>query len=86
MVFTLENVMNLCIFTHAQNSHLNFQVQLLKQDEHLFPPRAKNKGVEETMIYFIKTQSENMKMTWYISLFVFCMVYNFSKCDGFTVL
>ena len=46
----------------------------------------KTKGVEETMICFIKIQSENMKMTWNISLFIFCMIFNFSKCDGFTVL
>ena len=37
--------------------------------ENLFLPRAKNKGVEETMICFIKIQSENMKMTWNIGLF-----------------
>ena len=47
-------------------------------------PRSKNKGVEETMIYFIKIQSENMKMTWNICLL--CMIYNFSKCNNFTVL
>ena len=46
----------------------------------------KTKWVEETMIFFIKIQSENMKMTWNISLFIFCMICNFSKCDGFTVL
>ena len=48
--------------------------------------RAKNKGVEETMICFIKIQSENMKMTWNISLFICYMIYIFSKFDGFTVL
>ena len=46
----------------------------------------KTKGVEETMICFIKIQSENMKMTWNISLFIFCMICKFSKCDDFTVL
>ena len=25
-------------------------------------------------------------MTWNIGLFIFCMIYNFSKCDGFTTL
>ena len=35
---------------------------------------------------FIKIQSENLKMIWNISLFMFCMVCNFSKCEGFTVL
>ena len=83
MVFTLENEFNLCIFTHAPVLHSKLQVQFF---ENLFPPRAKNKGVEETMICFIKIQSENMKMTWNISLFICCMIYNFSKCDGFTVL
>ena len=33
-----------------------------------------------------KIQSENMKITLNIGLFIFCMIYNFSKCDGFTVL
>ena len=75
--------LNLCIFTHAPVLHSKLQVQFF---ENLFPPRAKNKGVEETMICFIKIQSENMKMTWNISLFICCMIYNFSKCDGFTVL
>ena len=27
-----------------------------------------------------------MKVTWNISLFTSCMICNFSKCDGFTVL
>ena len=54
--------------------------------EDLFSPTAKSKGMEETMICFIKIQSENMKMTWNISLFIFCMIYICSKCDGFTVL
>ena len=43
------------------------------------------KGVKETKIYFIKVQSEKMKMTWNIRLFIFCMICNFFKCDGFTV-
>ena len=46
----------------------------------------KTKGVEETIIWFIKIQSENMKTTWGISLFIFCMIYNFSKSDGFAAL
>ena len=33
-----------------------------------------------------KIQSENMKMTWDSGLFIRCTIYNFSKCDGFTVL
>ena len=38
------------------------------------------------MICFIKIESENMKMIWNIELFIFCMIYDFSKRDGFTVL
>ena len=82
LVFTLENALNLCIFTHVSVPHSKLQVQFF---ENLFPLWAKNKKVEETMICFIKIQSENMKMTWNISLFIFCMIYNFSKFDGFTV-
>ena len=44
------------------------------------------KGVEETMICFIKIQSKIMKMTWNIRFFIFCMIWNFFKCDRFTVL
>ena len=44
------------------------------------------KEVKETMICFIKIQSENIKMTWNIRFFIFCMTSNFFKCDGFTVL
>ena len=66
--------------------HPKLQVQFF---ENLFHPRAKNKCVEKTMICFIKIPSENMKMTWNISLFICCMfiyIYSFSKCDCFTVL
>ena len=83
MVFTLENALNLCIFTHCSVPHSKLQIQFL---ENLFSPRTKNKGVEETKICVIKNQLENMKMTWNISLFIFCMIYNFSKCGGLTVL
>ena len=83
MVLTLENEFNLSIFTHAPVLHSKLQVQLF---ENLFLPTTKNKGVEETMICFIRIQSENMKMTWNISLFICCMIFSFSKCDGFTVL
>ena len=46
----------------------------------------RTKGAEKTMICFIKSQLKNLKMTWKIRLFIFCMIYNFSKCDGFTIL
>ena len=83
MVFALENEFNLCIFAHAPVPHSKLEVQFIVN---LFPTRAKTKEVEETMICFIKIQPENMKMTWKISLFICCMIYNSSKCDGFTVL
>ena len=35
---------------------------------------TKTEGVEEAMIYSVKIQSENMKMTWSISLFPFGMI------------
>ena len=46
-----------------------------------FPQQQK--GVEETMICFIKIQSENMKMTWNIRFFIYCMTCIFFKYDGF---
>ena len=46
----------------------------------------KTKWGEETVIFFIEIQSKNIKMTWGISLFIFCIICDFSKCDGFTVL
>ena len=51
MVFTLENALNLCIFTHAPVPHSKPQLQFF---ENLCPSRAKNKGVEEIMIFLIK--------------------------------
>ena len=47
--------------------------------ENCFP--KKEKGVKETMIWFISFQSENMKMTWIIRLHVFFMICNFFKCS-----
>ena len=44
------------------------------------------KEVEKTKICFIKIQSENIKMTWNIRFFTFCLICNFSKYDRFTVL
>ena len=76
MVFTvLENALNLCIFQFP-----------LKTPGRIFwkSVSSKTKSVEKTMICFVKFHSENMKMTWSIRLFIFCMIYNFSQCDGFT--
>ena len=79
MVFTiLENALNIDISTHAPIPHSKLQAEYF---ENLFP--SQQKRVDKTMICFIKIQSENMKMTWNI---IFCMIYNFSKCVGFTVL
>ena len=41
--------------------------------------------VDETMICFIKIQSENLMMTWNLRSFIFCKICNFFKCDGFTI-
>ena len=82
MVFTiLENALDIDISTHAPIPHSKLQA---KYFENLFP--SQQKRVDKTMICFIKIQSENMKMTWKIRLFIFGMVCNFSKCDGFIVM
>ena len=80
-VHTPQTCNECIIFTHALLPHLTIQVEIF---ENLFPPKTDR--VEEAMTCFIKIQSENMKMTWNVSLFTFCMICNFSKCDGFTVL
>ena len=49
-----------------------------------FPQQQK--GVEETMICLIKIQSENMRMTWDVRLFIFFVTCYFFKSDGFIVL
>ena len=46
----------------------------------------KQKRVEKISICFIKIPSENTKITRNIRFFIFCMICNFFKCDGFTVL
>ena len=38
------------------------------------------------MIYFIKIQSENMTMTWNISLFIFSVICNFFRYDDFLII
>ena len=65
MVFTfVENALNLGIFSHApfssQNTGQNFLKTCFLQQQ---------KVVENTVICFIKIQSENMKMTWNIILY-----------------
>ena len=75
MVFTfLENELNLGIFTHALLPHSKIQAEFF---ENVFLPTGGRGGENYDLLYQI--QSENMKMTWNISLFVFCMISNFSK-------
>ena len=82
MMFTfLENALSLGIFTHAPVPHSKLQAEFFKN---LFPPTAETGGENSDLP--IKIQSENMKMTWSIRLFIVCMICNFSNCDGFTVL
>ena len=61
--------------THSPRQY-SFEIQ--------FSPTAEKDGGNYD--YFIKIQSENMKMTWKIRFFIFCMICNFFKCDGFTIL
>ena len=58
--------LNLCFFSYSPVPHSKLLVDFF---ENLFTPRQK--WWEEAMIYSIKIQSENMKMTWNISLFPF---------------
>ena len=60
------------------NSHRHFFLKIC------FPQHQK--GVQETMIGFIRIQSEEMKMIWNTRLFMLWMICNFFKWDGFTVL
>ena len=88
MVLTfLENALNLDIFTHVPLPHSTISPKFLSSHpmqsdssqfhkqhffENLFSPTAE-KGEEN---YFIRIQSENMKMTQNIRLFMFCMICN----------
>ena len=72
--FIPRKTLNLCFFTHAPVPHSNFS----------FP--ARQNGWEEVMNFSIKIQSENMKMTWNISLFPFGMIAIFLNLMVFTIL
>ena len=76
MFIFLENEFNLCIFTRSP----------IKTPGRIFLKSVspKTKEMEKTMICFMKIQSENIKIPWNIILLIFCMIYNFSKCEGFT--
>ena len=63
----LENALNLCIFTHAPVPHSKLQVEFFENLFHL-----RRKGWRK--LHNIQIQSENMRMTWNISLFLFCMI------------
>ena len=52
--------------------------------DNLFPQQRKGGG--RNYDFFIKIQSENVKITWNIIFFIFCLICSFSKRDGFTVL
>ena len=76
----------------TQNSPPSSCYHVLGRRKLLIPPGSilskicfpqQQKGVEETMISSIKIQSENMKMAWNIRFFIFFMICNFIKCDGF---
>ena len=58
--------LNPSFFPYSPVPHSKLMVDFF---ENLFTPRQK--WWEEAMIYSIKIQSENMKMTWNISLFPF---------------
>ena len=67
MVFTFpEDALNLCIFTHVSVPHSKLQVELF---ENLFPQEERGGG--NYVICFFKIQTENMKMTWNISFYLY---------------
>ena len=61
-VYGVENALKLYIFTHAPVPYSKLQVEFF---ENVFSPRRKG-WMGETMICFIKIQSEKMKMIIYI--------------------
>ena len=83
MVFTFpENALNLCIFIYTQIPHSKLQVEFF---ENLFPPRRK--GWRKLWFTLLKLNQKIWRWPGTLaSLFIFCMICNISKCDGFTVL
>ena len=93
----LENALIWGIFVHALR-HLKLSPtflpsrrigkrKLLISPDNIFSKtwfHQQQKGVEETVIYFVKIQSENTKMALYI-FYDFQFFQIFSECDGFTV-
>ena len=79
----------------AQNFPLKFLSLHNRQKETICSPSSiflkiyfpqQQKKVQETLICFIKTQSENMKITWDIRLFIFWMSFCIFKYDDCTAL
>ena len=61
--------------THSHRQHF-FQKSV--------SPTAEKGGAKYDLLY--QNSIKKMKMPWYIRLFIFCMICNFFKCHGFTVL
>ena len=80
---TQNSPLSTCHHALGRNKLLIPQGSILSK---IYFPQQQEEVVEETMIYFIKIQSENIKMTWNIRFFTLCMTYNFFKCDVYTVL
>ena len=87
----LQNALNRGIFTHAP-PHSKFAPSschhALCRRKLFIPPGSilskicfskQQKGVEETMIFFVEIQSETMKMTWNIRFFILCIFAIFSN-------
>ena len=76
-----ENALNLDNFTHVPLPSQKFPPKILSsptmQEEIIHSPGQK--GMEETVICFIKIQSKKMKITLNIKIFIFCMICDFSN-------
>ena len=98
MMFTfLENALNVGIFTHAPVPNSKFQADF---SENLFCPTAKRSGENYDFLYqnLIRRHEDDLKhyviyiliLYFHFDIFIFsyfsCMICNFSKCDGFSVL
>ena len=73
--------MNLSFFAHAPVSHSKLLVEIF---ENLFPPRQER--WVEAMVCSVKTESENKKMTWNISLFSLGMIAIFLNVMGLVTI
>ena len=81
MVFTfLENALSLCVFTHDLVLHSKLQAEFFKT---CFP-QEKRGGGNYDLLYQNSVRKHKDDLEHY--LFTFCMIYNFYRCDGYTVL